>query len=203
MNQQVDDVLASISKWNTLKKDKEEVFSLWKKCSSFKVILPLESDCKENFHIYFGVQVDKKTLSNALVMHVISDYNDQPERIKNFKNADDYIYSVVLDNFLTESAEIDEVEAKKRASAWQNQKILKEYLEKNDAFDVFTLSKNDFLIGCDYKAYFGMKFNKELLTADLIIQNNRAEITTTYYDLARICPPYGTGSIFGLQDLSS
>lgn len=205
MNEQVESVVASISKWNEIKKDKTKVFYLWKQCSSFKVILPLKSNCKENFHIYFGVYVDKETLTETIVMHLISDYNDEAERIKNFENADDYIFSAVLDNLLTESAEIDEVEAKERALAWQNSAILKNYLEKNEAFDVFTVGKDDFLVNNEYRAYFGMKLDNDHLTysPDLIIHNYSPQLTTSYYDLARICPPYGTESIFGLQDLSS
>ena len=204
MNEQVESVIESISKWNDIKTDKTKVFSLWQQCSSFKVVLPIKSNCQENFHIYFGVKVNKKTLQETIVMHLISDYNDTPERIRKIENVDDYIYSAVLDNIITESAEIDEVEANARAMAWQNPKILKNYLENNQAFDVFIIGKGDFLAANSYTAYFGMKLEKVQLTysPDLIIHNFSPELTTSYYDLARLCPPYGTGSIFGLQDLA-
>ncbi|WP_318643049.1 hypothetical protein [Flavobacterium ardleyense] len=207
MNEQIVTVISSISRWNEVKKDKEKVFSLWQQCSSFKVILPPFSNCKDNFHIYFGVQENKQTMSDTIVMHIISDYNDNPELIKNFENAEDYIFSIVLDNKIgSEPAEIDEAEARRRIIAWQNPEILKEYLEKNEAYDVFSIGKDDFLLENGYLAYFGMKFNKNQITTyspDLIIQNNSPEHSATYYDLARICPPYGTESLFGLQDLSS
>ncbi len=206
MNEQVEAVIASISKWNSVKGDKTQVFSFWEKCSSFKVVLPIKSDCKENFHIYFGVEVSKQTQTDTIVMHLISDYNDLPERIKNFKNVENYIYSVVLDNLFAQSAVIDEIEAKARVLAWKNSVILKDWVEKNEAFDVFTLSKDDFLLDCQYRAYFGMKLDKgelSVYTPDLIIQNNSSAPATSYYDLARICPPYGSDSVFGLQDLSS
>ena len=205
MNEQVKSVIASISKWNSVKSDKTEVFSLWEKCSSFKIVLPIKSDCNKNFHIYFGVQKSNQTHSDTIVMHLIADNNDQPELIKNFENADDYIFSAELGNLLNESAEIDEAEAMLRILAWQNPVILKEYLEKNPAFDVFTIGKDDFLVECGYSAYFGMKLDKEDLTSyipDIIIQNYSRELTTSYYDLARICPPYNAESIFGLQELS-
>ena len=205
MDKKIEAVIASISTWNEIKRDKAKVLSLWEQCSSFKVLLPVKSDCKEKFHIYFGVQIDKQSLANVVVMHLISDYNDQVERIKNFKNADDYIYSVVLENRLSESAEIDEVVAKARVLAWQNSEILKNYLDKNDAFDVYTIGKEDFLEKNGYEAYFGMKSDKTSATnytPDMIIHNISPDLNTSYYDLARTCPPYTEENVFGLQELS-
>lgn len=206
MNEQVKAVIASISRWNSIKGDAAKVFSLWRQCSSFKVILPPKSNSKDNFHVYFGVQQSKQTHTDVIVMHIISDYNDQPELIENFDNAEDYIYSVVFDKLSTDPAEIDEAEAKRRIIAWQNPEILKGYLDKNAAFDVFCIGKGDFIKDNGYIAYFGMKVSENQVTTynpDLIIQNSSPELSTTYYDLARICPPYNPESIFGLQNLSS
>lgn len=205
MSKKLEKVLVTISNWNKLTKYKHKVFDLWSKNSSFKIQLPIKSYCLKNYHIYFGVEEDSFHNSSYLVMHLISDFNDRPEKIRQIEHCDDFIYSISLNKPLIDSSEIDEAEAERRREAWDNTENLKKWLEYNDPFNIFLIGKEDFLANHDYSAYFGMKLEPADPTSykpDLIIENRNIDPKTYFYDLARLCPPGGDGSVFGLQELA-
>ncbi|MGV8964612.1 MAG: hypothetical protein ACOH2V_14695 [Candidatus Saccharimonadaceae bacterium] len=205
MNKNLEEVVSTISNWNALKRDKKKVLDLVSKYSSFKIRVPENSKCDKKFHIYFGVRKNAMHPNYAMVMHVISDFNDQGEVLKKIEATDPYIFSVDFDLNLGNPYEIDEQEATMRKVAWQDSKVLERWLLSNDVFEMFVIDKDNFLPDHNYTAHFGMKRdpdNEGSYIPDIIIQNDSMNYKTFFYDLARLCPPYGRKESFGLQELS-
>ncbi|WP_026976868.1 hypothetical protein [Flavobacterium tegetincola] len=207
MNTELKSIVSSISNWNDLKKDKQRFFETISKYTDFEVRVPKMSACQEQFHIYFGLKINEDTLKENVVMHVISDFNDQSETLLKLESIEDFIFTIDLKkrDGLSHPYEIEEAEAIKRATAWADEEILRKWIDEHTLFNAFLISKDDFLLNHNYTAHFGMKVENEDSTGytpDLFIKNHSEADQTSYYDLARLCPPYGRIEKLGLYTLS-
>ena len=207
-NKTMKEIVTNLQNWQTHKKDVDLMNDLLSKADSFKIDYKVAEDNSESFHLYPALEIfkdenQKKTFE--LVFYMISKNRDTDDFLdKHIETIGEYIKEFkVINKELLENTQITEEEAQLRKERWSTD--LKSWIGENEMFEVFDIPSEDFNLNDEVlmQGHFGMKVAEEdkvLSTTgfspDIIIQQlNLDGSSTSFFDMARLSPPFGRRDI--------
>ncbi|OJU72598.1 MAG: hypothetical protein BGO09_08830 [Bacteroidetes bacterium 47-18] len=195
-NYSLDFIIGAMNAWQYKKEDKAFVSALLANSHSFTITVPQVTDT-EFYHLYIGLDLNAflRTGTDSgpkLYVFVLPASADSPAYIRdNCNSYTDFITtSLVCPKVLTDT-EIDSDEALRRINNWS---YITEWVTYNQVFNAFKIPAADLeqdpTESVTFTGFFGIKEVAGLKMPDIVIAKTTAAGTETFYDMARLCPPF-------------
>jgi len=216
-NKAMKEIITNLQNWQVHKEDLSLMNDLLSKADFFKIDYEISDDNSESYHLYPALEIFEDSEQNQsfqLVFYMISKNSDTKDFISDNKdNIETYIKKFnVIDKLLFQDTEITEEEATIRKNRWS--KDIKDWIFENEMFEVFDIPSEDFNLTDEVKlqGHFGMKevqhednLSQTNFLPDIMIYHlNPDDSLISFFDMARLRPPYGRQrSEFTVLDLLS
>lgn len=201
------DIITNLRNWQKLKNNPSLILELLSKANYFEIDNSTSEDESACYHLYPAVEIeediDKKSKVYSLIFYMISKNRDNKEFLdRNKDNIDQFINKFqVINRNLIGDTEISKDVAENRKKRWSRE--IKKWLFENEVFEVFEIPKEDFQFNDDHvvmQGHFGIKDIVDSQTDQPAITGYAPDImiyqihpqaqTESFYDMARLSPPY-------------
>lgn len=206
-NKNVKEIIDNLRNWQKFKNNPPLMLELLSKASYFDIDNSISEDESPCYHLYPAIEIEedreKKSAVYSLIFYMISKNRDNKEFLdKNKENIDQFIKKFqVINRHLIGDTEISKDVAENRKKRWSRE--INKWLSENEVFDVFEIPTEDFKFNDDHvvmQGHFGIKniidgqSDQPAITGyapDIMIYQIHSQAQTeSFYDMARLSPPY-------------